>query len=215
MAGTTAGEPLDATAEPTVARASCAMVVRLPPNARGRPVRSDRVRFGGKHCGATAIRVSAGSFRSLTSLTRNARCDAAGWSNPIERILSRRIVRLDAGPTNPHTSLHLSGGLRVQRQIASTDTEAPTSRSEPSIWPCCLNSEAFVLIWGTQCPNRNNPLSIPFFPLWFTFIYVVARLVFCQLFKCWRENRIPVKCPNPLLLAGNLVSANSIETRSR
>jgi hypothetical protein len=38
---------------------------------------------------------------------------------------------LDAGPTNPHTSLHLSGGLRAQRQIASTDTEAPTSRSGP------------------------------------------------------------------------------------
>jgi len=96
MAETTAGtcEPLNATAEPAVARASCAMAVGLPPNARGRPVRSDRVRFGGKHCGATAIRVSAGSFRSLTSLTRNARCDAAGWSNPIDRILSLRIVRL-------------------------------------------------------------------------------------------------------------------------
>ena len=38
---------------------------------------------------------------------------------------------LDAGPTNPHTSLHLSGGLRVQRQIAGTGTEAPTSRSGP------------------------------------------------------------------------------------
>ena len=58
MAETTAGvcEPLNATAEPAVARASCAMAVGLPPNARGRPVRSDRVRFGGKHCGATAIR---------------------------------------------------------------------------------------------------------------------------------------------------------------
>jgi hypothetical protein len=93
MAGAIAGvrEPLDATAAPSVARASCAMV--LPTNARGRPVRDGRVRFGGKHCGATAIRVSAGSFRSLTSLRRNARCAAAGWSNPIDRILSRRIVR--------------------------------------------------------------------------------------------------------------------------
>jgi hypothetical protein len=26
------------------------------------------------------------------------------------------LARLHAGPTNPHTSLHLSGGLRVQRQ---------------------------------------------------------------------------------------------------
>src|SRR5260370_26928648 len=96
MAEASAGvcEPLDATAEPAVARASCAMVVRLPANARGRPVRSDRVRLGGKHCGATAIRVSAGSFRALTSLTRNARCDAAGWANPIERILSLKIGRL-------------------------------------------------------------------------------------------------------------------------
>ena len=34
---------------------------------------------------------------------------------------------LDAGPTNPHTSLHLSGGLRVQRQVAGTNGEAPTS----------------------------------------------------------------------------------------
>jgi hypothetical protein len=33
---------------------------------------------------------------------------------------------LDAGPTNPHTSLHLSGGLRVQRQVAGTNGEAPT-----------------------------------------------------------------------------------------
>jgi hypothetical protein len=32
----------------------------------------------------------------------------------------------DAGPTNPHTSLHLSGGLRVQRQVAGTNGEAPT-----------------------------------------------------------------------------------------
>jgi hypothetical protein len=42
MAGTTAGvcNPLDATAEPSMARASCAMV--LPANARGRPVRDDR-----------------------------------------------------------------------------------------------------------------------------------------------------------------------------
>ena len=47
---------------------------------------------------ATAIRVSAGSFRSLTSLKRNARCDAAGWSNPIERILSLKIVRLFGVP---------------------------------------------------------------------------------------------------------------------
>ena len=83
-----------AIARPTALSPIIAMVVRLPANARGRPVRNDRVRFGGKHCGATAIRVSAGSFRSLTSLTRNARCDAAGWSNPIERILSLRIVRL-------------------------------------------------------------------------------------------------------------------------
>ena len=92
MAPTPAGvrEPLDATA-PFVARASCAMV--LPTNACGRPVRDGRVRFGGKHCGATAIRVSAGNFRSLTSLRRNARCAAAGWSNPSARILSRRIVR--------------------------------------------------------------------------------------------------------------------------
>ena len=98
MAGTTAGvcEPLVATAEISVARASCA--VRLPANPRGRPVRNDPLRFGGKHCGATAIRVSAGSFRSLTSLRRNARCDAAGWSNPIERILSLRIVRLFGVP---------------------------------------------------------------------------------------------------------------------
>ena len=34
---------------------------------------------------------------------------------------------LDAGPTNPHTSLHLSGGLLVQRQVAGTNGEAPTS----------------------------------------------------------------------------------------
>ena len=96
MAGTIAGvcQPLDGAAKPSEARASCAMVVRLPANARGRAVRTDRLRFGGKHCGATAIRVSAGSFRSLTSLERNARCDAAGWSNPIERIRSLRIVRL-------------------------------------------------------------------------------------------------------------------------
>ena len=26
------------------------------------------------------------------------------------------LARLHADPTNPHTSLHLSGGLRVQRQ---------------------------------------------------------------------------------------------------
>ena len=65
----------------------------LPANARGRPVRDDRLRFGGKDCGATAIRVSAGSLRSLTSLEKNARCDAAGWSDPIARILSLRIVR--------------------------------------------------------------------------------------------------------------------------
>jgi hypothetical protein len=32
--------------------------------------------------------------------------------------------------------------------------------------------------------------------------------------NCRRENRIPVKCPNPFLLARNLVSANSIESRS-
>ena len=59
-------------------------------------------------------------------------------------------------------------------------------------------------------------LTIPFFScVVHPFIYVVTCLVFCQLFKCWRENRIPVKCPNPLLLTRNLVSANSIETRSR
>ncbi len=61
---------------------------------------------------------------------------------------------LDAGPTNPHTSLHLSGGLRVQRQVAGTNGEAPTSVGV-SFLRCCPNSEAFVLIWG---PNRNNPL---------------------------------------------------------
>jgi hypothetical protein len=70
---------------------SCAMVVRLP--AKARSVRNDRLRFGGKDFGATAIRISAGSFRSLTSLRRSACCDAAGWSNPIERILSVRVVR--------------------------------------------------------------------------------------------------------------------------
>jgi hypothetical protein len=42
----------------------------------------------------------------------------------------------------------------------------------------------------------------------------VARSVFCQFFKCRRKNSIPVKCPNPFLLARNLVSANSIESRS-
>jgi hypothetical protein len=26
------------------------------------------------------------------------------------------LARLHAGPTNPHTSLHLPGGLRIQRQ---------------------------------------------------------------------------------------------------
>jgi hypothetical protein len=43
MARTAAGvcNPLDATAEPSVARASCAMVVWLPANARGRPVRDE------------------------------------------------------------------------------------------------------------------------------------------------------------------------------
>lgn len=70
------------------------MVVWMLVNACGRLVRDDRVRFWGKHFGATAIRVSAGSFGSLTSVRRNARRDAVGWSNPIDRILSVRIVRL-------------------------------------------------------------------------------------------------------------------------
>ena len=51
---------------------------------------------------------------------------------------------LDAGPTNPHTSLHLSGGLRVQRQVAGTNGEAPTSVGV-SFLRCCPNSELFVL----------------------------------------------------------------------
>jgi hypothetical protein len=42
----------------------------------------------------------------------------------------------------------------------------------------------------------------------------VARSVFCEFFNCRRKNSIPVKCPNPFLLARNLVSANSIESRS-
>jgi hypothetical protein len=100
MAGTTAGvcKPLDTTTEPSVAAASCAILARLPANAGRWPVRDDRLRFGGKDCGATAIRVSAGSSRSLTSLERNARCDAAGWSKPIDRIRSLRIVRLFGVP---------------------------------------------------------------------------------------------------------------------
>jgi hypothetical protein len=44
------------------------MVVPLPANACGRPVRTDRLRCGGKHCGATAIRVSAGSFHFAHAL---------------------------------------------------------------------------------------------------------------------------------------------------
>jgi hypothetical protein len=63
MARTGACEPLDATAEPSVLSASCAMAVRLPANTWS--VRNDRLRFGGKDFGATAIRISAGSFRSL------------------------------------------------------------------------------------------------------------------------------------------------------
>jgi hypothetical protein len=48
-----------------------------------------------------------------------------------------------------------------------------------------------------------------------TFLHTfVVRLIFHQFFKRRRENRIPVKSPNPLLLARNIVSANSIETRS-
>jgi hypothetical protein len=127
-------------------RASCAMVVRLPANARGRPVRSDRVRFGGKHCGATAIRVSAGSFRSLTSLTRNARCDAAGWSNPIERIRSLRIVRLFglAAPLDPANLEHF---------IAET---APSRR--PKIAPTSPPPffDALRLRWATTSGNTNH-----------------------------------------------------------
>ncbi len=65
-----------------------------PPETRGRRVAPDRTRFAGKHLGVTAIRVSAGSFWSLTNLRRNSCRDAVGWSDPIVRILSVRIVRL-------------------------------------------------------------------------------------------------------------------------
>jgi hypothetical protein len=47
------------------------------------------------------------------------------------------------------------------------------------------------------------------------YAFHVARLVFDQFFNCQRQNHIPVKCPNLLLLPRNLVSANSIETRAR
>jgi hypothetical protein len=100
-----------------------------PANARGRPVRDDRVRFGGKQFGATAIRVSAGSFRSLTSLRRNARCDAAGRSNPIDRILSLRIVRLFGVPRfrpprrspglEPRSMFHSLSALRQRCALES------------------------------------------------------------------------------------------------
>ena len=95
MAGTAAGvcEPLDAAAKSTVARPSCAPVAPMPAAARPRRDRDDGVRFGGKHFGTTAIRVSAGSSRSLTSLCRNARGDAVGWPNPVDRIRSVKIVR--------------------------------------------------------------------------------------------------------------------------
>ena len=61
---------------------------------------------------------------------------------------------LDAGPTNPHTTLHLSGGLRVQRQVASTNGEAPTSVGAFYL-RCCPNSEAFVLIKQLNSPARR------------------------------------------------------------
>ena len=94
MGGTESGlcEPLDATAESALA--SCAIVVRTPANARGRSLRDDRTRFPGKHLGATAIRVSAGSFWSLTSARSNSLREAVGCSDPIDRIRSARIVRL-------------------------------------------------------------------------------------------------------------------------
>src|SRR5277367_1564240 len=81
-------------AEPTLAAVPCAVVDRKPAETRSRRVAPDCVRFAGKHFGATAIRVSAGNFRSLTSLRRNPRHDTVGWSDPIVRILSVRIVRL-------------------------------------------------------------------------------------------------------------------------
>src|SRR5205085_2819467 len=96
--------------------------VGLAANAPVRRVGSDRVRFGGKHLGAIAIRVSAGSFRSLASLRINARREAAGWSNPIARILSRRIVRLfDVPRFRPPRR---SPGLEPRSMFASLATPA-------------------------------------------------------------------------------------------
>jgi hypothetical protein len=61
---------------------------------------------------------------------------------------------LDAGPTNPHTSLHLSGGLLVQRQVASTNGEAPASVGAFYL-RCYPNSEALVLIKQLNSPARR------------------------------------------------------------
>jgi hypothetical protein len=84
IAGTVPAEPPSATAFGEMMASA---------GARGRPLRCERVRFGGKHLGATATRISAGSFSSLTNARRKSRRGAVGCSNPIVRILLVRTVR--------------------------------------------------------------------------------------------------------------------------